>query len=121
MRSELIKLITLFAMLICLPLQGLAAITMPACQMHNSKMEMQVDASHLESMPHCDHHDNNQPSKSTSCNKCSYCFLTVAQAIIPSNISIALIDDATVFTDLITEIPDLFPPSLFHPPRSALS
>lgn len=121
MYSKLTRLVVFFAMLVCFPLQGLAAITMPACQMHNAKMEIQLDANYLESVPDCDHHDTNQPSKSTSCNKCSYCFLTVAQAIAPFNISIELIDNVTVFTDLITEISDLLPSSLFHPPRLALS
>ena len=82
---------------------------------------MHVDTDHLDSMVDCDHHDSNQPSKSTSCNKCSYCFLTVAQAIIPFKMSIELISDTAIFTDLVVEIPDLLPSSLFHPPRLALS
>ena len=121
MCSKLIRLITLFTMLVCLPLQGLAAITMPSCQMNSSKVEMHVDTDHLDSMPDCDHHDGNQPSKSTSCNECSYCFLTVAQAIIPFKISIELNSNTVTFADLVAEIPDLVPPSLFHPPRQTFA
>lgn len=120
MCSKLIRLIVLFAMLVCIPLQGLAAITMPACQIHSPKVEMHV-GDQLDSMPHCDHHGSKQPSKNTSCNECTYCFLTVAQAITPSKITIEFNSDTVTFTDPVARIPDLVPSTLFHPPRSALS
>lgn len=117
MHSKLIRLITLFTILVCLPLQGLAAVTMPSCQMHGSKVEMQVDTDHSDSMAHCEHHDTNQLTKKTPCDKCLTCYLSVAQAIIPFNISVEFSGATPMFTGLIAGIPDSVPSSLFHPPR----
>lgn len=118
MYSRLIRTIALFAVLICLPLQGLAAVTMPACQAHSQKMEMQADAGHTEGMSHCDQHNSSQPAKNTSCDKCSYCFLSAAQAIIPFNGAVELNGIGLMVARLIAKIPDSVPSSLFHPPKS---
>ena len=117
MHSKLIRLIVLFAILICLPLQGLAAVTMPSCQMHGSKVEMQVDTDQSDGMSHCDHHDANQLTKKAPCDKCLSCYLSVAQAIIPFSIFVELNSATPMFTGLIAETPDSILSSLFHPPR----
>ena len=114
---RLIRLITLFVILVCLPLQGLAAVTMPSCQMHDSKVEMHVNADHSDDMSHCDHHNTDQPTKKAPCDKCFACHLSVAQAIIPFNISVEFSGASPMFASQMAEILDTVPSSLFHPPR----
>jgi hypothetical protein len=95
---------------------------MPSCQAHDQKMEVQVDAYQAETMSHCGHyHDAGQPSKKAPCDKCFSCNLSVAQAIIPFNISIELNGVAPMIAGLVMEIPDSIPSSLFHPPRSTFA
>lgn len=117
MYYKLSRLITLFVILACLPLQGLAAVTMPSCQMHDSKAVMYVGADHSGNMSHCDHHNADQPTKKTPCDKCFACHSIVAQAITPFNISVEFSGSSPMFTSQMTEIPDTVPSSLFHPPR----
>lgn len=117
MSYKLIRLIALYVVLICLPLQGLAAVTMPSCQKHSSKVEMHVDVEHYDDMSHCDHQDADHSTKKTPCDKCLNCHLGAAQAIILFNVPVELSGVAPMFTRLIAEIPDLATPSLFHPPR----
>jgi hypothetical protein len=99
-------------------MQGLAAVTMPSCQSHGQKMEMQVDVDHSESMSHFNHHqDGNQPSKNAPCDKCSSCNLSASQAIIPSNLFVEVFGVASAVASLATEAPDSVHSSLFRPPR----
>jgi hypothetical protein len=121
MYSKLSRLITLFAILVCLPLQGLAAVTMPSCQAHGQQMEMHIDADQSGDMSYCDHHDSDQPSKNAPCDKCFSCYLSAAQAIIPFNISIELDGVTPKVTGPVAEIPDSFTSSLFRPPRSTFA
>ena len=120
MRSKFIRLILLFAMLICLPLQGLASVIMPACQMHSSKMEMHLDTTDGD-MSHCSMHKSDSAPKTTPCDKCNYCYLGAAQAIIILNIPIHMDGIAPMFTSLTTVISDPIPTSFFHPPRLTLA
>ena len=96
---------------------------MPACQMHDQKMEMHVDVDHaMMDMSHCDHHQNgDQSSKNVPCDKCFTCHLNVTQAIIPFNVSVQLRGVAPMIAGLVAEIPDSVPTSLFHPPRSTFA
>ena len=119
MQSKLIKIIVLFAVILCLPLQGLAAITMPSCQMHGSTMEM--SAGHADEISHCMEHDANSDSKKTPCDKCLSCYLSAAQAIIPFDLSVEQGGVAPMFTILITFALNLAPSPLFHPPRPTLA
>ncbi len=111
------RLIMLFVMLVCLPLQGLVAVTMSSCQMHDAKMEMNMDVSHSDDMSHCNHHNAHQPTNKTPCDKCLTCHLSIAQAIIPFNTPLELNGVAPMFTGQTAEIPDSALSSLFHPPR----
>jgi len=123
MCSKPIRFVTLLVMLICLPLQGLAAVTMPSCQAHDQKMEMQVDTDNAQSqaMDHCSHHgDIDQKSKNTTCNKCISCYL-VATAMIPFSMLISTNGDAILVPAIAADIPDFLLTSLFHPPKSILA
>ncbi|CAG4884963.1 conserved exported protein of unknown function [Georgfuchsia toluolica] len=122
MYSRLSRLMTLFAILICLPLQGLAAVTMPSCQAHGQKMEMQATTGEMADMSHCDHHHNGKPQpKKAPCDKCFACYLSTAQAIIPFVMSVKASGASPMNDGLTREIPEPVPSSLFHPPRSILA
>jgi hypothetical protein len=116
MRSKLLRLFLLFTLLICLPLQGLALMSIPSCQMHSSKMEMHMGNTH-DGMKHCCMHNAKHEHKSTSCDKCTYCYLGVAQAIVTLNTPINLDGIAPMFTSVTKETSDPIPTSFYHPPR----
>ncbi len=105
-------------MLICLPLQGMASVAMPNCQMHDPhQIKVSVDMSAMDDMSHCDHHDSTKPAKNVACDKCLPCHLSVAQAIIPFDISLEFSGALPMYSTEIAEVPDTVPTSLFHPPR----
>lgn len=108
----------LLVVLICLPLQGLAVVTMPACHAHGPGMGMHVDADQaVGAMAHCDEHEPDQPPANTPCDKCFHCFLGAAQAIMPAAITLAVSGNASVTAGLIAEIHESFFSSPFRPPR----
>lgn len=122
MKTNLIKFITLFIMLVCLPLEGMAAVAMPNCQMHDPhQMTVNADMDNMDDMAHCDHHDTAKPAKNVACDKCLSCHLSVAQAIIPFNIPLEFSGALPMYCTEITEVPDTAPPSLFHPPRQTFA
>ncbi len=105
-------------MVICLPLEGMATLTMPNCPMHKPhQMMVGVDMSNLDDMAHCDHHGTASPAKNDTCEKCLPCHLSVAQAIIPFNPPLEFSGALPMYSTEFTEVPDAVPPSLFHPPR----
>jgi hypothetical protein len=121
MHSRPSRIVTLLAILICLPLQGLAAVTMPSCQIHDQKTEMHFDANNSQSMAHCSHHhDDRQKSKNSSCNKCINCYL-VATAIIPFSMLLIINGVTPLVAAPVADIPDSLQTSLFHPPRYILA
>ncbi|CAG0979209.1 hypothetical protein MTYP_01662 [Methylophilaceae bacterium] len=132
MNSGLTRLITLLAVLICFPLQGVAAVTMPACQSHGKTMEMQVDAGGSEAMSDCDHHQaqpasdsHHQHSDKTTgkvpCDNCFNCHLSAGQAIIPVNAAVGINGIPVMVGALTAEFTDSDPSLLFHPPRSPVA
>lgn len=109
-------------MLICLPLEGMAAVAMPNCQMHDPhQMTVSADMSSMDDMAHCDHHDNSKTAKNVTCDKCLSCHLSVSQAIIPFNTPLEFGGVFPMFATEITEVLDIVPPSLFHPPRQTFA
>ena len=121
MRSKLTKYIVLLALMVCLPLQGLAAVTMSSCQTHDVKMKMHVTAGQSDSMEHCEHHAAEHVTKKSPCDKCLSCYLSVAQAIIPINIAFDL-SAANPMIDTLTLVTlNAVPSSHFHPPRTSLA
>lgn len=124
MHSKLSRLIVLFALLVCLPLQGLAAVTMPACLAHGQEMVIHADVDQTEVMSHCDQHrdsdhqSKNHPSKNAPCDKCISCYLSASMAIMPSNLSVGMDGVARMAASLVTQILDSVPSSLYYPPRS---
>ncbi|PPC96000.1 MAG: hypothetical protein CTY32_07125 [Methylotenera sp.] len=118
MKSKIIK----FIMLICLPVEGMAAVAMPNCQMHDTQqMQVNADMSNMDDMAHCDHHDSAKPAKNVTCDKCLPCHLSVAQAIIPFNTPLEFSGALPMYSTDISEVPDTVPPSLFHPPRQTFA
>ncbi len=121
MRFKLTKFIVLLALMVCLPLQGLAAVTMPSCQAHDTKTEMHLGTNHSDTMAHCEHHDSNHVTKKAPCDKCLSCYLSIAQAIIPVNIAFDLSVANPMFDAPILASLNSVPSSHFHPPRATLA
>lgn len=119
MRSRFWRTLVFVVMLACLPLQGLAALTMPACQMHNQSSDLQhsMDADQDMDMAHCDHHpaSNHQPTKS-ACEKCVSCFLSLSQAIIPGGTAVTAVSATERFAAPAETVTDSILTSLFRPP-----
>lgn len=109
-------------MLVCLPLEGMVAVAMPNCQMHDPhQMTVDSDMSNIDDMTHCDHHGNTKSDKNVACDKCLPCHLSVAQTIIPFSTPLEFSGVLAMYSTEITEVPDTVPPSLFHPPRQTFA
>jgi len=121
MHSKLTRLITLLAILVCLPLQGLAAVTMPACQAHGQKMEMHADVGQAQASDHCDHHDKAPQSKNSPCDKCFYCYLSATQAVSPHLLTVDALGVTVMVAAPLAGMSDALPSSLYHPPRSTFA
>lgn len=121
MYSRLSRLIVLFAMLVCLPLNGLAASAMPACEVHGQTMAMHADADQMDAMPGCDHHESKQKSGNTPCDKCFACHMASAQAIIPFAFSMQVMAVTRKFSVVMAEKPQSVSSSLFRPPILAFA
>lgn len=109
-------------MLICLPLEGIAAVVMPNCQMQDThQVTIGASMSNIDDMTHCHHHDAAKSTKNVTCDKCLPCHLSIAQAIIPFTPPLEISGALPMHSNEITEVPDNIPPSLFHPPRQAFA
>lgn len=129
MHSRLTRLIMLLAILVCLPLQGLAAVTMPACQAHGQTMEMHADAGRAQASDHCDHpenkysadyehhHDKAPQSKSSPCDKCFSCYLSATQAVFPHLFAVDALGVTVMLAAPLADMRDALSSSLYHPPR----
>lgn len=118
MYSRLSRLIVLITMLVCLPLNGLAASTMPACNAHGQDMVMHADADQMDAMPDCDHHETKSQSAKTPCDKCFSCHVVTAQAIVPFAFTVLAMVASTKFSAAIAEKPQSVSSFLFRPPIS---
>jgi hypothetical protein len=120
------KFIAVFALVICLPLESLAAVTMPACDAPcgtTHTKAMQVDnANGMTGMSHCkqamSHHCNMEhKSGKSSCNQCNACSLSVAQAVLDYALpSVTAISSDAVPSGLEITKPTAVSTSLFRPP-----
>lgn len=129
MHSRLTRLITLLAILVCLPLQGLAAVTMPACQAHGQNMAMHSDVGQAEASDDCDHHevkhsadcdhhhDQAPHSKNSPCDKCFSCYLSATQAVSPQLLTVDAFGVMVMVATPLAGMSDALPSSLYHPPR----
>ncbi|HEY3325874.1 MAG TPA: hypothetical protein VGK14_01745 [Novimethylophilus sp.] len=107
----------------CLPLQGVAGVTMPACEGHDPATQILVASGDMP--PHC-MHAMDEPAKQshdgkmdkTSHDKCYACYLSVAQALTPSTITVDSSGATASFLPMINDNYQTLPSSLFHPPRS---
>lgn len=125
-----IKLLVTIALAITIPLQAVAGLTMPACNMskytmaasmamnagHNDVNMSQSDAKAASS----DMIDKNccdvSGSKTCSDQKCATCHLSILQ--LPDTGLLAVPEFlATTYLDLINDNYKTFPPRLFHPPN----
>lgn len=125
-----IKLLVTIALAVSIPLQGLAAVTMPACNMSSDSMKtsMVMSTGHASvtmsksvvKSVSCDMKVKNccdlSGNKTCSDQKCSTCQLSIFQLpdtgalFVPNSL-------ASVYQDLMSEPYQTFPPALFHPPK----
>ena len=83
--SYVLRSIVTLALLLCLPLQGLAAAAALPMAMTHGEPQVVAAASTDHAMHHCAQgaHDT-QPAKSgTTCDKCFSCHISIAQALMP--------------------------------------
>ena len=125
-----IKLLVTIALAFSIPLQGLAAVTMPACNMSSDSMKtsMLMSTSHASvtigksvvKSASCDMKVKNccdlSGNKTCSDQKCSTCHFGAFQ--LPNSSLLVMPDSlASVYHDLMSEPYQTFPPALFHPPK----
>lgn len=125
-----VKFLVFIALAVSIPLQGIAAATMPVCidsplqsqtikvdhVANNAKMsEMTVDC-HFQTSSNC----IDENSKDCSTMNCSLCHVSLFQ--LPNANNIVFIDNhSTVYSDLTIPLYQHFSPPLLHPPKQSLS
>lgn len=122
-----LKLLVSIALAISVPLQGVAAVTMPICEdAPLSAVSMKVDTAAAVMDMSADCHTKstssglNGGSKDCSNMKCSFCHVSVYQ--LPEANNIALIDGySTAYPELTIPLYQHFSPPLLHPPKQSLS
>ena len=125
-----IKLLVTIALTISIPLQGLAAVSMPTCDMSQESMKTNImmASSHTNVgmnklvviSASCDMKVKNccdtNGNKTCSDQKCSICHFGAFQ--LPDSGVLAMPDTlVSEYQDLISEPYQTFPPALFHPPK----
>jgi len=124
---KLIKFMVAAFLVLCLPLQGIAGLTMPACAGHEPA-SVQMTVGHTAMGSHCEHMKMGAEKTVKSAekahdhklahDKCAACYITVAQAIVP-RIEVAVpvlagtVYPAMAVTDYQTQLS-----TPYHPPRS---
>lgn len=130
-----VKLFVTIVLAVGIPLQGFAAVSMPACNMSKASMgnsmamnstlniamnqSIEVDGTTVKSAG-CDMNFKNccVPISSKTCadQKCSICYLSVFQ--LPDTALLVMPDRLTTdYQDLISEPYQTIPSALFHPPK----
>lgn len=127
-----IKLLVTMVLAVSIPLQGLAAVVMPTCNMSNDSMNMNMNI--VTTSVHSDISIDKSVIKSSSCDinvknccdtsgnktcsdqKCSICHLSVFQ--LPDTDLLVMADSSSnVYQNLMSEPYQTFPPALYHPPK----
>lgn len=119
--SKIIRLVTLFVILVCLPLQGFAGASMAFCQLHEQAIEIHVEMLDAGDMSHCYQQAADDTTKKTACDKCSTCYLSAAQAITPLNILVDFSGISPAPLNFVEQALDSVSSPPFHPPRLPLA
>lgn len=121
-----VKLLVTIALAVSIPLQGFAAVMMPACNPPNTSMSdnmhahsaaMVMDQPTEKSMP-CDEDCCKHTGSNHTCSdqKCFTCHLSVFN--LPDTKLLVLVDHAAMtYNDLISEPYQIYSPPPFHPPK----
>lgn len=123
-----VKLLVTIALAVSIPLQGFAAVIMPACNPSDASMgnnmsmsshstTMVMDQSTDESMP-CDNDCCKQTGSNHTCSnqKCFTCHLSIFD-LPDTRLLVSVEKAATTYNDLISEPYQIYSPPLFHPPK----
>lgn len=121
MSSKFVRAIVFLVMLVSLPLQGLAAITMPSCKMNEQVVDVHasVEKSADMDMQSCHHHDADSKNKTDNkeCAKCSFCVLSHSIGFVPENPTVRLAGNPPQYPTELSVLPNQIQYSLFRPPR----
>jgi hypothetical protein len=122
---KLLKFLVAAFLVLCLPLQGLAGVTMPACAGH-APVAVQMADDHAAMESHCQHMNQHMKMAAqkkvhdhkVSHDKCAACYISVAQAIVPQVTVAVPVLAATAYAHpaLVEYQTQLSTP--YHPPRS---
>lgn len=126
-----VKFLVTLALAFSIPLQVLAAVTMPVCSMSltamNTNMVMNsptMDGAMPINQPcdkeyqECCGSQSNNKSKETSGQECFVCHLSAIQMPIAPPMLGAIAKIVTKFPPLIDEQYQTFPPTFYRPPKS---
>lgn len=95
--SRLYRWIIAVLLMLCLPLQGMAAVALPIGMTHETPAQVVAfeQAAHQDEMSdHCmqhAHHDVQPEKSSSACDNCFTCHITISQALMPATAQIHLI------------------------------
>ncbi len=121
-------------LIICIPLQGLAAASMPACQhmaamlqaqaaadMDMSNMTMPADQDMTMDMADCEQHHaapSTQQNHGTDCHKCYFCTLGVIAWLMPQIADISIVQANTLHASQLVLLNQTTNSPPYHPPRT---
>lgn len=129
-----VKLFVTITLAISIPLQGLAGVAMPACNMSKDAMAASMPMNAVNNdvtmgqldvkAASCNMMNKNccdvSGSKTCSDQKCAICHLSILQLPDTGLLRVPEIV-ATTYLDLINDNYQTFPPGLFHPPKHLFS
>ncbi|GBG13354.1 benzoate transporter [Novimethylophilus kurashikiensis] len=118
---KLLKFLVAVFLVLCLPLQGLAGVTMPACAGH-APVAVQMADDHDAMESHCQHMKMAAEKKAhdhkISHDKCAACYISVSQAIVPQvTVAVPLLG-TTAYSHLALVEYQTQLSTPYHPPRS---
>src|SRR6266481_738064 len=113
-----IKILLTVVLTTSIPLEGLASVIMPMCNMSSAPIDIAMSADQpCDKICHeCCVPQSSKQSKETSSQNCFVCHISVTQ--MPVMLTLTLSPDMpTKFLPLINKHYQTFPPGLYHPPK----
>jgi hypothetical protein len=119
-------------LIICIPLQGLAAASMPACQhmaamlqaqaaeMDMSNIPMSADQDMTMDMKNCEKHTQSEPTSThvTDCHKCYFCLMGVVAWLMPQTPDLTIVKTNTLYSSQPVLLNQTTNSPPYHPPKT---
>lgn len=113
-------------LMLCLPLQGMAAVALPIGMTHETPVSTVLEPTATDMSDHCMQHasaqhiSNKTPEKSTpACDNCFTCHLSVAQALVPIQVTFQPVQTGPISTPSSGDKIAILTFPFFRPPISA--